>query len=101
MFPLRPIRPPPEETASGSPSAHGKERLRLVRESDRKKKNDKWWGWKETAERLTGLVPEPHVFHAGCNELVGKVGINFDDKYLVLASPGVEKKDDNTAQVLL
>lgn len=43
-------------------------------------------------QSLTSLVPEPHVFHAGCNELVRKVGINFDDKYLVLASPGVEEK---------
>lgn len=37
-------------------------------------------------------MPEPHVFHTGCNELVRKVGINFDDKYLVLASPGGRKR---------
>lgn len=43
-------------------------------------------------QSLTSLVPEPHVFHAGCNELVRKVGINFDDKYLVLASPVVGRK---------
>lgn len=41
MFPLRPIRPPPEETARGSLSAHRKERLVLVRESNRKKKKKK------------------------------------------------------------
>lgn len=68
MFPLRPIRPPPAETASGSPSAHGK---KLVRESDKKTKTetecDEGGGGQPS---LTSLVPEPHVFHASCNELV-------------------------------
>lgn len=30
------------------------------------------------------------MFHASCDELVGKVGIYFDNKYLVLTPP--EKK---------
>lgn len=32
-------------------------------------------------------MPKLHVFHTGCDELVRKVGIYFDNKYLVLASP--------------
>lgn len=35
-------------------------------------------------------MPKLHMFHASCDELVGKVGIYFDNKYLVLTPP--EKK---------
>lgn len=38
-------------------------------------------------------MPKLHMFHASCDELVRKVGIYFDNKYLVLTPP--EKKNSN------
>lgn len=36
----------------------------------RRKKKKEQDGGGERQPSLTSLVPEPHVFHAGCNELV-------------------------------
>ena len=75
MFPLRPIRPPPEGEAH-SGRCHSYVRFLLVRGSPRL--NNRW---------LTSFMPKLHVFHPSCDELVRQVGVDLDDKDLVLASP--------------
>lgn len=34
---------------------------------------------------LTSFMPKLHMFHTSSNELVREVGINFDNKYFILA----------------
>lgn len=83
MFPLRPIRPPPEEREADSRLRAEKEfcLLESLLFDTYIKKN----------RGLTSLMPKLHMLHTSCDELVREVGIYFDDKYLVLASPEKEK----------
>lgn len=70
MFPLRPIKPPPDEKNETVNS-----QLRETkRESERERRG------------LTGFVPKLHMFNTSRDELVRKVGIDFDNKYLVLTA---------------
>lgn len=39
-------------------------------------------------------MPELHVLHPSSNELIRHIWVNFNNKYLVLASP-VKKKTEN------
>lgn len=78
MFPLRPIRPPPEREADSQLTVRcaTAEPKSLLVDKNKKQYVD-----------LTSFMPKLHMFHAGCDELVRQVGIYFDNKYLVLASP--------------
>lgn len=83
MFPLRPIRPPPERETDSHLTIRcvtAKPEFCLLEYLlfSHKKKQPRG---------LTSLMPKLHMFHTSCDELVRKVGIYFDDKYLVLASP--------------
>lgn len=82
MFPLRPIRPPPEEREAGSQLT-----ARRVTAKTEFGLLEFLLFDEETPRGLTSLMPKLHVFHTSCDELVRKVGIYFDNKNLVLASP--------------
>lgn len=87
MFPLRPIRPPPERATDSHLMVRcvtAKPELCLL--------ESLLFNQKQQPRGLTSLMPKLHMFHTSCDELVRKVGIYFDNKYLVLASPEKRNK---------